>query len=291
MQPIIHHPFVFRLGPVELSGFTIAIALAFVVGHVILRREIARRGHDPRPVTDTVISGLFGFIVGAKLYYALLTGDPSTLLRPGGLVFWAGATGGVLAGFWTSRRRGMPIMRIADPTGIGLAAGYAIGRTGCFAVGDDYGRPWNSAFAVAFPQGQPPSSAANLVAHFGVSIAPGAAPWTLIAVHPTQLYEAALGLVMFFLLWRLRDHGHAEGWLFGVYMVLAGTERFLIEFVRAKDDYVAPGLTVAQITAVVIAVVGARWMAARWRVRLGASGIYAMRTTDPGAAKDEVVIA
>ena len=62
------------------------------------------------------------------------------------------------------------------------------------------------------------------------------APNTVLRVHPTQLYETALGFVMFLILWRLRDHKHAEGWLFGLYCVLAGLERFVIEFFRAKDD-------------------------------------------------------
>ena len=45
-----------------------------------------------------------------------------------------------------------------------------------------------------------------------------------------------MGMVMFGILWRMRDHKHAEGWLFGVWCVLAGIERFIVEFFRAKDD-------------------------------------------------------
>jgi phosphatidylglycerol:prolipoprotein diacylglycerol transferase len=274
-QAIVHHPLIFRVGPLQISGFGIALGLAFIIAYVILRREIARRGHDPAPVADALLFGIIGFMVGSKLYYAIVTGDPSTLVRPGGLVFWAGATSGVLAGFWMARRRGMPIMRAADPTAIGLAAGYAIGRTGCWAVGDDYGRPWGSPLAVAFPRGMPPSTAAILEGQFGIPIPPGVWPGTVMAVHPTQLYETALGLVMFFILWRLRDHKHAEGWLFGVYMVLAGVERFFIEFVRVKDDHVAAGLTLAQLTAAAVAVGGMVWMLSRQRVSQTSPGIYA----------------
>ena len=71
---------------------------------------------------------------------------------------------------------------------------------------------------------------------FGIQLPPGAGPTTVLSVYPTQLYEVAMGLVMFGILWRLRDHKHAEGWLFGVYCVLAGIERFIVEFFRAKDD-------------------------------------------------------
>jgi phosphatidylglycerol---prolipoprotein diacylglyceryl transferase len=285
VQAIIHHPLVLRVGAFQITGFTIAVALGFFIGHVIGRREFVRRGHDPSVVTDGVIAAVLGFLVGAKLYYAVLTRDPSSLLRPGGLVFWAGATGGVIAGFWATRRRGVPIMRIADETGIGIAAGYAVGRTGCWAVGDDYGRPWNSPLAVAFPDGIPPSTARNLEQYFGVAVPPGVSPDTVLAVHPTQLYETALALVMFFILWRLRDHEHAEGWLFGLYMVLAGVERFFVEFLRAKDDYVAAGLTFAQILSVAIAAAGVIWMRARRQVRPGAPGIYAVQTRPLRARK------
>ena len=109
-----------------------------------------------------------------------------------------------------------------------VAAAYAVGRTGCWAVGDDYGRPWNGPWATVFPHGAPPSTAGNLSHLFGIKFPPGTPDSQLIAVHPTQLYEVTLGFIMFVILWRLRDHRHAEGWLFGLYCVLAGLERFII---------------------------------------------------------------
>ena len=91
---------------------------------------------------------------------------------------------------------------------------------------------------------------------FGINFPPGSDPNTVVAVHPTQLYEVALGLVMFAILWRLRRHRHAEGWLFGVYLILAGIERFIVEFFRAKDDRLAIGITEAQLLAIGAVVAG-----------------------------------
>ena len=92
---------------------------------------------------------------------------------------------------------------------------------------------------------------------FGIAVRrPARRRTTVIAVHPTQLYETAMGFVMFLVLWRLRDHEHAEGWLFGVYCVLAGVERFLVEFFRAKDDRFVGPLTSAQVIAMAIAAIG-----------------------------------
>jgi phosphatidylglycerol:prolipoprotein diacylglycerol transferase len=76
-------------------------------------------------------------------------------------------------------------------------------------------------------------------------------------VHPTQLYEVALGVLMFWVLWRLRRHRHAPGWLMGVWAILAGIERFIIEYFRAKDDHLGIGLTQAQLIGVAAMIVGA----------------------------------
>ena len=112
---------------------------------------------------------------------------------------------------------------------------------------------------------------------FGVQFPPGMSPNTVVAVYPTQLLEVALGLVMFGILWRLRDHKHAEGWLFGVYCVLAGIERFLVEFLRAKDDrfLFAGGLSTAQLIAIAFTLGGFAWMWWRRDVTADKPGIYA----------------
>jgi phosphatidylglycerol:prolipoprotein diacylglycerol transferase len=113
---------------------------------------------------------------------------------------------------------------------------------------------------------------------FGVPIPAGTSPTTVLSVFPTQLYEVALGLAMFLILWRMRDHKHAEGWLFGVYCVLAGLERFIIEFFRAKDDRLLIGFTYAQLIALGFVAMGVVWMMLRWRVSTDRPGIYASAT-------------
>ena len=113
-----------------------------------------------------------------------------------------------------------------------------------------------------FPQGQPPTTAADLT-RWGAHVPPGTPPGEVLAVHPTQLYEVAALLFVFWLLWRSRRHGHAVGWLFGLYLVAEGIERFLVEFVRAKDDRILHGFTLAQAASIVILILGVALMA-RW---------------------------
>jgi phosphatidylglycerol:prolipoprotein diacylglycerol transferase len=281
---IIHHPFEIHLGgPFTITGFGIAVVLGFLIGQYVGERELARRGYPDEPVGDVVIGGLVGFLIGAKAYYAVVAGDWSAVFSRGGFVFWGGLIGGVLVAMLVLSFKRGNLWRMFDVGGIGIAAGYAVGRTGCWAVGDDYGRPWNSPFAVAFPQGAPPSTARNLEQQFGIDIPPGISPDTVIAVYPTQLYETALGLLMFFILWRLRAHKHAEGWLFGLYLILGGAERFLVEFLRAKDDRIWGPLTVAQGISLALALLGVGIMASRWRTRPGAPGIYPAQTPLPRA--------
>jgi phosphatidylglycerol:prolipoprotein diacylglycerol transferase len=105
---------------------------------------------------------------------------------------------------------------------------------------------------------------------FGVQFPPGTDPNSVIAVHPTQLYEVAMGIVMFAIIWKVRKHRQAEGWLFGVYLILAGIERFIVEFFRAKDDYLPFGLTIAQTLALAAVAAGAVVMYARREPRASA---------------------
>ena len=132
-------------------------------------------------------------------------------------------------------------------------------------MGDDYGRPWNSRWAVSFPEGAPPSTAENMQRIFGVTLPAGTSPYQVLSVYPTQLYEVTFGFLMFLVLWRFRDHKHAEGWLFGVYCVLAGIERFIVEIFRAKDDRFFGPFTIAQVISVliVLVVLTVSWMRRR----------------------------
>lgn len=285
--PFQVEPFAFGIGPLQLTGFGLAVLAAFGIAQVVLVRELTRRGHDDHAAAspDVVLAALVGTLIGAKLYSTILIGDWHAFFTRSGFVFWGGFIGSVLACFLLIRYRRLVFARYADVAGIAIAAGYAVGRTGCWAVGDDYGRPWNGPLAVTFPNGAPPTTAANLTEQFGARLPAGTPPGAIVAVHPSQLYEVAMGLAMFAVLWRFRAHRHAEGWLFGLYCVLAGVERFLVEFVRAKDDRFVGPFTTAQVIALGITVVGLVVMQLRRTPGPGRPGIYA----GDGAMSEPVV--
>jgi phosphatidylglycerol---prolipoprotein diacylglyceryl transferase len=255
MSPIIHHPFNFSLGPLKLTGFGIAMMLAFAIAHWVAQRVLEQRGEDSDIMNDVTFGALVGTIIGAKVYYAINVGSMSALWGRAGMVFWGGFIGSVILCTAVIRWRKRSILAISDGAAVGIAAGYAIGRTGCWAVGDDYGRVWNGPLAVAFPEGLPQSTAAVMNAEFHANLPASIAPNTVMSVYPTQLLEVALGFVMFIILWRMRNTAHRAGWLFGMYCVLAGTERFIVEFFRAKSDFIGP-ITSAQVVALLVATAG-----------------------------------
>jgi phosphatidylglycerol:prolipoprotein diacylglycerol transferase len=267
MQYVIQHPASWRfgplviaghhLGPFDLTGFGIAMLLAFIIAQLVMTAELDRRGHEAaaNSMSDITVAAVIGGLLGAKLWYVALTRD--SIFHRGGFVFWGGLLGGIASTFAVMRWKKVSFWRIADVGGIGLAAAYAVGRSGCWAVGDDYGREWISRFAVAFPEGAPPSVVRNMIELFGQKSLAGRPPTELVGVYPTQLFEVAMGFVMFAILWRMRKHTHAEGWLFGIYCMLAGTERFIVEFYRAKDDRMFGALTLAQLVAIGFIAAGA----------------------------------
>jgi phosphatidylglycerol:prolipoprotein diacylglycerol transferase len=264
------------IGELTITSFGLMMALAFLSAYMVLRAELARMEADPDLGADMLLGALIGGIVGAKLYYVLLYWDRTALdplgmlFSRGGLVWYGGLIGGVLGVVWMVRRRRASVPMAADAVAPGLALAYAVGRLGCFLVGDDYGRPTDSWVGVAFPEGQPPTTAANL-RRFGAEVDPSIPDTEVLSVHPTQLYETGLSLVIFFLLWRLRKHPHAQGWLFAIWLAMAGVERLIVEVFRAKDDRFLGPFTLAQAISVLLIGVGIA-LASRARRKPAASG-------------------
>ncbi len=260
------YPLVFHIGPLEITGYGLMMMVGFLTGGWAIQRELRRRGLNEEYAADIVVAAVVGGIIGAKLWYVVLTQDPGALISRSGLVWYGGFIGGTAAVYLNGLRKRVPTRITCDLVAPALAVGYALGRVGCFLVQDDYGTPTSLPWGMKFPEGLPPSTALRLNSDYGIPIPDGVNPLEVLAVHPTQLYEVAAMLVAFWALWRLRTHVRAAGWLFGAYLLFAGTERFLIEFIRAKDDRFLAGFTVAQLASIIIAAAGVLLMA-RWAKR------------------------
>jgi phosphatidylglycerol:prolipoprotein diacylglycerol transferase len=265
------YPLHIHVGRFTLTGYGIMMMLGFLVAGWVYARELRRRGFDSAIAWDTVVLGVLGGLAGSKLYFAISVARLDALFSRGGLVWYGGLAGGVVAVlvyYWLKR---LPLPVFLDAVSPSLAIGYLLGRVGCFMVNDDYGLPSRLPWAMAFPRGAPPSTAENLRNLFHAVIPAGTPPSQVLTVHPTQLYEIALTFVVFWLLWRWREHRHAAGWLFGAYLVLSSVERIVAEIFRAKDDRVLGAITVAQILSVALILGGALLMRRASRQQLGAA--------------------
>jgi len=252
------YPLAVSVFGLEITGFGVMMMLGFLAAGWVMQRELQRRGLNPEYSADVVVAGVVGGILGARLWYMALHGGP--LLSRAGLVWYGGFVGGLVAVVATGWWKRIPTRFTFELAAPALALGHGLGRVGCFLVQDDYGMPTSLPWGMKFPEGQPPTTAGSL-ARWGADIPAGTPPDAVLAVHPTQLYEVAALLFVFWLLWRLRRHEHAVGWLFGVYLMAIGIERFLVEFVRAKDDRLLGPLTLAQGTSLLLLAVGLAFVA------------------------------
>jgi phosphatidylglycerol:prolipoprotein diacylglycerol transferase len=253
------YPTLFRIGSFEVTTFGAMMAAGALVGLWVMRGEL-RRSRLPESALDAAVAGVIGGMVGAKLLWVVEhSGEEpfvNLLLSRGGMSWFGGFAGGILAGLVVMQRRRLPKLAVLAAATPALAIGHAIGRIGCFLVGDDYGRPTDLPWGVAFPQGLPPTS---------------------VHVHPTQLYEAIALVPLAWLLFRWRRQGRPDIFVLGAYLVLAGTIRFLIEFLRV-NVHVLGVLTVAHVASLAAVAIGVALLAAS-RGRPGPGRRLPRRTT------------
>jgi phosphatidylglycerol:prolipoprotein diacylglycerol transferase len=234
-----------NLGPLTLQTFGLMFALAFLAAGALVARRLQELGKPVDWAYEIGFSALAGGIIGSRLYYVVDNYDAvkddllGNIFSGSGLTWYGGAIGGAIAVIIWAWYRGFLGLALLDLTAPALALGYAIGRCGCQLSGDgDYGKDWDGPWAMAYPDGTVPTDE---------------------TVHPTPVYETlAMGLGAF-ILWQLRDR-FRTGVLFAIYLLYAGTERLLVEFVRRNDDALL-GLTQAQLESVAMIVAGLVWIA------------------------------
>jgi phosphatidylglycerol:prolipoprotein diacylglycerol transferase len=246
----------FHIGSFSISPFGVTLVLAFVAAYLQLRWGMRRLGAgDEEDASALVLWAGIGGITGSKVYYAILNGDWRLLFDRSGLVWYGGFVLGLTAVVVTMVVRRLPAWTVLDASSLGLALGYAVGRLGCFLVGDDYGVPTSLPWGIKFKFGLPPTYAGDLRQSFGLAIPESIADDTLLAVHPTQIYETLAALAIWGLgLWLLKHRRFPGATALLVFALLA-TERFLVEFLRAKDDRFFDPLTLAQAISIAVFVV------------------------------------
>jgi phosphatidylglycerol:prolipoprotein diacylglycerol transferase len=257
------------IGPVHLGTFGLLLWLAAVAATYVLYKNFIRNGVDAdalNVVALVVISG----VIGAKVWHELqdvteLRIAMHQIAAPGlkhpfevvtaflhwfqaGFAWFGGMLAGIAMLMWQGRNarflgalkgalgKRVGALRMLDLAAPAAAIGYGVGRIGCLTSGDgDYGikttLPW------------------------GVHMAANALVPTKDLVQPTPVYELLFSLVVFWAIWKLGERAKPVGWLTGLYLVLSGLGRFLVEFVRVNPRLYW-GMSNAQVAALGSVVAG-----------------------------------
>jgi len=257
------YPILLRLGSFELRSYSVIVALATLAGYWVAQREAQRRGWESGVLGDFAPLAVVAGIVGARLYYVAFFDPAAFVSRPlevlaiwnGGLAVHGALVFGLVAAIWYCRARQIEFLKFADVLVPGVILGQGLGRLACFLNGDAYGITTDVPWAVTFTD---PDALAPLN----------------VPLHPTQLYEMGLDLLLFALIWTLRKRLPSAGSLFVVYLTGYGAIRFVVESFRGDQLRFANGLSAAQLisgVAVLCGLLGAALLVGAHR-RVGLSG-------------------
>lgn len=224
-------PWLFTVGDAGVPSYWALLMIGFTAAFYLAWREARRDGIDPNRMMDLCLLMLVAGILGARLMHVVAEEDP---LRPGssilfhylahpvdilklwnGLAFYGGLLLAAPLGAWFAQRHRLGVARVADIAGLCIPLGLFFGRLGCFLAGCCHGKPTGLLWGVTFEQ------PASLARPLGVPL------------HPTQLYEAILALMLFALMLLLKRRWRRfDGQVFWSFGLLYSAGRFLLEFVR-----------------------------------------------------------
>ena len=215
-------PVIVKIGPLSLRWYGMMYLAGFaasylLVGHQLKKKKITLAAKE----VDSLYSFLvLGLILGARLGYVLFYDLGEYLRNPleifavwhGGMSFHGGLIGSVVAGVLFCRKYWVNFWQLADIVIVTAPIGLGLGRIGNFMNGELYGRVTDVPWGMVFPAGGP------------------------LPRHPSQLYESLLeGVVLFGVLWFIKDRNFKPGVLLSIFLILYGVFRFLVEFVREPD--------------------------------------------------------
>jgi len=246
-------PDIIRIGPIAVRWYGMMYVIGFVSSYLLVKHQIKKQGQGPRvkgqKYPSAFLDSLYtyivlGLMVGARLGYVVFYNLSFYIQHPldvfavweGGLSFHGGLIGSVLAGIWCCRKFAKDPWQVSDLVMATAPIGLGLGRLGNFINGELYGRVADVPWGMVFPNG-------------------GRLPR-----HPSQLYEFFLeGVVLFSLLWTLKDKGSRAGVLTSFFIMIYGLFRFFVEFFREPDQqlgFIAGPFTMGQLLSLSMVFIG-----------------------------------
>ncbi|GBE02494.1 prolipoprotein diacylglyceryl transferase [bacterium BMS3Bbin06] len=230
-------PYIIKLGPLQIRWYGLMYLVGFMSSYLLVRYQIKEKGLkiDRKVVDDIYFYLVLGLILGARIGYVLFYNLKGYINNPleifaiwhGGMSFHGGLIGAIVAGVVVALRSGVDFWLFADMITITAPIGLGLGRIGNFINAELYGRVTNVPWAMVFPGSDG------------------------LPRHPSQLYEAFFeGVVLFLILWFLRNRIRLKGGLTALFLVLYGLIRFSLEFFRQPDQqlgFVVSFMTMGQV--------------------------------------------
>jgi phosphatidylglycerol:prolipoprotein diacylglycerol transferase len=256
------HPIAFQLGLLTVRWYGVMIALAFLVGLWTATRRARRENISGEKIADVVLWLMAGSIIGARSVYVMtywkneFAGQPLSeifMVQHGGLVYYGGLIGAILAGCIYLRRKKMPLWKTADVLAPSIALGNAFGRIGCFLNGCCFGRVCSLPWAVRFPN---QSYAWTMQYQQGLS---GVGPNSpSLPVHPTEIYDVLDNFLLYLLLAWLFRHKKFGGQVFATYLIGYAVTRTVMEYFRGDylPDHIHYGLTPGELVSIPVFIAG-----------------------------------
>ncbi len=236
------YPILLKLGSLNIHAYGFFIAMGFIVGLLVALHVAKSEGLPSAQMLDIALITILCAIIGSRLAYVLLNvtyyvQHPVDIFRiwQGGMVFSGGLVAVALAMIWYLKRRHLPFWKVGDICAPAIAIGQGFGRMGCFMAGCCYGKPTDVPWGVIFTDPN--------------TLAPRNIP-----LHPTQLYAALGGILIFAVLMVLRTKRKFEGQVFLWFLILHSTGRLIMERLRGDDRGLIPGteMSVTQLIALLI---------------------------------------
>ncbi len=220
------HPILFQFGSHQIHFYSVFYPLAVGLGIWLSSRRARIEGFDEDRIIQMFVAVMFSMIVGSRLLdvivrFPLYVENPKRFWSfTEGVVFYGGYLGAIVGGYVFLRAIRHPFLPVLDICATYMGLGLAIHRSlACFMAGCCYGRPTTVPWGVVFPPGSIP-----------------AREYGQLPLHPAQLYEAGLGLIIFFSLLAWRKRRVVYGELFTLHLYLYAVGRFIIEFFRGDSD-------------------------------------------------------
>ncbi len=239
-------PEIARIGPLSIRWYGMMYLAGFLLSYLLVRFQVRKKN---LPISRTMIESLYayiilGLLIGARLGYVIFYNLPFYLKKPleifavwhGGMSFHGGLLGCIVSGFIFTKRYRLDFWQLSDLVVVTAPIGLGLGRLGNFINGELYGRVSDVPWAMVFPEGGP------------------------LPRHPSQLYELLLeGIVLFGILWYLKDRITTRGYLSATFLLLYGLFRFSLEFFREPDPqigFILGFITMGQILSTIMVFIG-----------------------------------